>query len=101
MLDKRYQMVGKCRTKIVDGGCVIDEFNGVKVANEIERVDMVRQAVADLPDRQRAVINLHRYKGMSHKDITESTGWSQSAVESLLVRAYANLRQSLSQLKES
>lgn len=66
-----------------------------------ERVDMVRHAVADLPDRQRVVINLHRYKGMSHKDITDSTGWSQSAVESLLVRAYANLRQSLSQLKES
>jgi len=66
-----------------------------------ERIDMVQQAVADLPDRQRVVINLHRYKGMSHKDITDSTGWSQSAVESLLVRAYANLRQSLSELKES
>jgi uncharacterized protein (TIGR01319 family) len=36
-------MVGKCRTKIVDGGCVIDEFNGVTVTDEIERVDMVRE----------------------------------------------------------
>jgi uncharacterized protein (TIGR01319 family) len=43
VLDKRYELVGKCRTKIVDGGCVIDEFNGVKVADEIERVDLVRQ----------------------------------------------------------
>jgi uncharacterized protein (TIGR01319 family) len=43
VLDKRYEIVGKCRTKIVDGGCVIDEFDGVKVTDEIERVDLVRQ----------------------------------------------------------
>ncbi len=42
VLDKRYEMVGKCRTKIVNGGCVIEEFNGVKVKDEFERVDMVR-----------------------------------------------------------
>jgi uncharacterized protein (TIGR01319 family) len=43
VLDKRYEMVGKCRTKIADGGCVIDEFDGVKVVDEIERVDRVRE----------------------------------------------------------
>ena len=43
VLDKRYEMVGKCRTKIADGGCVIDEFDGVRVQEEIERVDLVRQ----------------------------------------------------------
>jgi uncharacterized protein (TIGR01319 family) len=43
VLDKRYEMVGKCRTKIVNGGCVIDEFNGLKVRDEVERVDLVRQ----------------------------------------------------------
>jgi uncharacterized protein (TIGR01319 family) len=43
VLDKRYEMVGKCRIKIVDGGCVIDEIEGKKVADEIERVDLVRQ----------------------------------------------------------
>jgi len=42
VLDKRYELVGKCRTKIVNGGCVIEEFNGVKVEDEFERVDMVR-----------------------------------------------------------
>jgi len=65
-----------------------------------ERVSMVRQAVSDLPVRQRTVLNLHRYQGLSHQEITEATGWSRSAVESLLVRAYANLRKSLSDLKE-
>ena len=43
VLDKRYEMVGKCRTKIVNGGCVIDAFNGTQVRDEIERVDLVRQ----------------------------------------------------------
>jgi len=43
VLDKRYELVGKCRTKIVDGGCVIDEFDRVKVQDEVERVDLVRQ----------------------------------------------------------
>ena len=65
-----------------------------------ERVEIIRQAVADLPDRQKTVLNLHRYEGLSHKDIAEVTGWSQPAVESLLVRAYANLRKSLSKLME-
>jgi len=65
-----------------------------------ERVDMVRRAVKALPGRQRVVVNLHRYEGWSHQEITEATGWSQSAVESLLVRAYANLRKSLSGLRE-
>ncbi len=43
VLDRRYEMVGKCRTKIIDGGCVIDEFDGIKVEDEIERVDHVRE----------------------------------------------------------
>jgi len=65
-----------------------------------ERMEVIRRAVADLPDRQRTALNLHRYQGLSHQEITEATGWSQSAVESLLVRAYANLRESLSELSE-
>ena len=43
VLDRRYELVGKCRTKIVNGGCVIDEFDGVKVVDEIERVDRIRE----------------------------------------------------------
>ena len=42
VVDKRYEMTGKCRTKVVGGMCRIDEFDGVKVKDEFERVDMVR-----------------------------------------------------------
>jgi uncharacterized protein (TIGR01319 family) len=41
VLDKRYEMVGRCRTKMVKGACRIDAFNRVSVENELERVDMV------------------------------------------------------------
>lgn len=42
VIDKRYEIVGKCRTKMVNGTCRIDEFDGIKVKDEFERVDLVR-----------------------------------------------------------
>lgn len=65
-----------------------------------ERREQVRRAVAGLPDRQRMILVMHRYSGLSHREIAESTGWSMRAVESCLVRAYRHLRGSLSDLKE-
>jgi RNA polymerase sigma-70 factor (ECF subfamily) len=64
-----------------------------------EMVALVRTAVHALPERQRLAIILHRYDGLSHAEIREVTGWTQSAVESLLVRAYANLRGKLAKMK--
>lgn len=66
-----------------------------------ELADAVRQAVDALPDRQRTAVLLHRYQEFSTREIAETTGWSESAVESLLVRAYANLRQRLGALDRS
>lgn len=64
---------------------------------EQEKVAAVRQQIDALPARQRTVLVLHRFEGMSHAQIAQTTGWSESAVESLLVRAYAALRQGLAQ----
>lgn len=63
-----------------------------------EIAEIVRAAVQELPQRQRVAIVLHRYEGLNHAQISEVTGWSQSAVESLLVRAYANLREKLAKI---
>jgi RNA polymerase sigma-70 factor (ECF subfamily) len=63
-----------------------------------ERVERVRRAVARLPDRQRLAVILHRYAGLSHREIAEVTGWSVKAVESCLVRGYGALRKWLAQL---
>jgi len=62
-------------------------------------VKLVKMAVGKLPERQRTALVLHRYQGLSHGEIAEVTGWTGSAVESLLVRAYANLREKLEKMK--
>lgn len=70
-------------------------------AERSERARLVREAVSELSERQRRVVILHRYEGLSHAEISEVTGWSQSAVESLLVRAYGHLRKKLRKLEDS
>lgn len=60
-----------------------------------ETAAVVQKAVSALPERQRITLILHRYENLTHAEISASTGWSQSAVESLLVRAYGNLRETL------
>lgn len=64
-------------------------------AEKRETIDLVKKAVLELPERQRLALVLHRYENLSYEQICEVTGWSKSAVESLLVRAYANLRENL------
>lgn len=42
--DRRYEMIGKCRTQVVEGACRIEEWNGIPVKDEITRVSLVRQS---------------------------------------------------------
>lgn len=65
-----------------------------------ERREQIRRAVAQLPDRQRLALILHRFEGMGHKEIVATTGWSSGAVESCLVRAYGKLRELLADLED-
>ncbi len=68
-------------------------------AEKKELAELVRTTVNGLPERQRLAVILHRYDGLSHGEISEVTGWTKSAVESLLVRAYANLRGKLEKMR--
>ncbi|HEY5671926.1 MAG TPA: glutamate mutase L [Anaerolineales bacterium] len=43
VVDRRYEMAGACRTKVVNGMCRTEEWNGIKVFSEFERVDLVRK----------------------------------------------------------
>ncbi len=56
VVDRRYEMAGACRTKVVNGMCRVDEWNGIKVYSEFERVDLVRQ----------------RYPWYFYKDVTRA-----------------------------
>ncbi len=64
-----------------------------------ENITRVRLAVAALPERQRMAVILHRFEGLSYHQIAQTTGWGEAAIESLLSRAYASLRQQLSDLQ--
>jgi len=65
-----------------------------------ERAERVRRALDTLPERQRTAVILHRYEGLSHREVAEAMDSTESAVESLLVRAYARLREELADLQE-
>jgi RNA polymerase sigma-70 factor (ECF subfamily) len=52
-----------------------------------QRWQATRQAIARLPDNQRAVLILARFEGLSYRQIAEVLGITEGAVESRLVRA--------------
>ena len=58
----------------------------------------VRRAVAALPPRQRLAVVLHRFEGRTIREVAQIAGWSESAAESCLVRAYRQLRRDLAAL---
>jgi RNA polymerase sigma-70 factor (ECF subfamily) len=57
-----------------------------------ERSAMVRQAIAQLGERQRMALLLNRFEGMNYEEIAESMGLTSKAVKSLLARARVHLR---------
>lgn len=77
---------------------ILAESNA-NAAEKEEIAELVKAAVNELPERQRLAVILHRYDGLSHGEISEVMGWTKSAVESLLVRAYANLRGKLEKMR--
>ncbi|MBI2681540.1 MAG: RNA polymerase sigma factor [Candidatus Solibacter usitatus] len=62
------------------------------------RVDEIRRAVAALPDKQRAAVVMHKYEEMEYAQIAAVLSCSESAVKSLLFRAYETLRARLSHM---
>jgi RNA polymerase sigma-70 factor, ECF subfamily len=56
------------------------------------KVEEVRRAVAALPDKQRAAVLMHKYEEMEYSQIAKVLSCSESAVKSLLFRAYETLR---------
>jgi len=65
---------------------------------ELDRAAMIRRAVDSLPDKQRAAVLLHKYQEMDYSDIARALDCSESALKSLLFRAYETLRIQLAPL---
>ncbi|MCP5110294.1 MAG: RNA polymerase sigma factor, partial [bacterium] len=62
------------------------------------RLDEVRRAIGALPDKQRAAVLMHKYEELDYTHIASVLGCSESAVKSLLFRAYETLRTQLAHL---
>jgi len=65
-----------------------------------ERKQILQKALARLPESQRTLLVLHRWEGLSYKEIAEVTGLSVAAVESRIHRGYKTLGKMLPKLLE-
>jgi RNA polymerase sigma-70 factor (ECF subfamily) len=62
------------------------------------RAEEIRVAVAALPAKQRAAVLMHKYQEMDYAQIASVLGCTDSAVKSLLFRAYERLRSRLAHM---
>jgi RNA polymerase sigma-70 factor, ECF subfamily len=65
---------------------------------EETRKKMIRHAIDKLPEKQRAAVLLHKYQELDYGDIAKILECSESALKSLLFRAYETLRVELAPL---
>ena len=63
-----------------------------------DRVAMIRQAINKLPEKQRVAVLLHKYHELDYDEIARILECSESALKSLLFRAYETLRIELAPL---
>ena len=62
------------------------------------KLDEIRRAIAVLPEKQRAAVLMHKYEEMEYSQIAKVLSCSESAVKSLLFRAYETLRARLAHM---
>jgi RNA polymerase sigma-70 factor (ECF subfamily) len=62
---------------------------------QADMVRAVRHALAELPDRQRSVVLMHKYQDMTYEEIAAALHSTPQAVKSLLFRAHSTLREKL------
>jgi RNA polymerase sigma-70 factor, ECF subfamily len=62
------------------------------------KLDEVRRAIGALPEKQRAAVLMHKYEEMEYSQIAKVLNCSESAVKSLLFRAYEALRARLAHM---
>jgi RNA polymerase sigma-70 factor (ECF subfamily) len=62
------------------------------------RLQEIRDSIGALPAKQRAAVLMHKYEEMGYSQIAQALETSESAVKSLLFRAYETLRARLAHL---
>lgn len=80
-------------TQVADRGLSVEQ-SMVRDA----RLEEVRNAIHSLPEKQRAAVMMHKYQELGYVQIAGALGCSESAIKSLLFRAYETLRSKLAHL---
>jgi RNA polymerase sigma-70 factor (ECF subfamily) len=62
------------------------------------RLGEIRKAIEALPEKQRAAVLMHKYQGLDYSQIAGALSCTESAVKSVLFRAYETLRSRLAHL---
>jgi RNA polymerase sigma-70 factor (ECF subfamily) len=71
------------------------EYCPEKKSENEELGNILRAAIARLPEKQKTSLLLQKYEGFSYEEISHFMGCSVSAVESLIQRARQNLKKAL------
>ncbi|HVA94150.1 MAG TPA: sigma-70 family RNA polymerase sigma factor [Candidatus Dormibacteraeota bacterium] len=107
--DNRYRQMEISMHQVVDAG--EDEQRGIEVPDRAPNVEqelvarsrseMILRAIQALPEKQRAAVLLHKYQELDYDEIARILECSESALKSLLFRAYETLRVELAPLMNS
>jgi RNA polymerase sigma-70 factor (ECF subfamily) len=62
------------------------------------KFEEIRRAIQGLPEKQKAAVLMHKYEEMEYSQIAAVLECSESAVKSLLFRAYESLRARLAHM---
>ncbi len=79
--------------QVVDRGRTIEQ----ELLYEV-KLQEVRKAIEALPEKQRAAVLMHKYQELEYSQIARALACSESAVKSLLFRAYETLRARLAHM---
>src|SRR5262245_4671190 len=94
-LDSDEDCEGEAKVEVRDTRALVDEK-----LMERERVRQIKRALAALPENQRLAVVLTKYQELSLKEAGEILKCSETAVKSLIFRAYSTLRETLSTVVE-
>jgi RNA polymerase sigma-70 factor (ECF subfamily) len=101
--ERSHQRLDAQRDSEQEGGMPAREVSDRKPSVEQRmvyqtRLQEVRDAIALLPEKQRAAVLMHKYEEMEYSQIANVLECSESAVKSLLFRAYETLRARLAHM---
>lgn len=98
---KNEKRFGRLDEETSDGATIQVPDRGRTVEQELvfqAKLREVRQAIESLPSKQRAAVMMHKYEEMEYVQIANALCCSESAVKSLLFRAYESLRSRLAHM---